>query len=474
MSSRNRTEWTIDERMPTDQNAPDASRPSARRRRDDRAAAQAPAAGARVLPARAGRSRRLVRLHLPDRGGHPPAVGEGAAPPRGEARRHRPAISRPAPSSTPAEARELRLDRPRARDPARRVGRTSRRRCAQVARRGDRGRRPRLGAARAASRSPTLAQERGELRRGGRAARGGARGRAVRAGRARRHLLAARRARTPLPGRTQRCGRALRALPRGGRRRRTTPALEARYATLLSYALSDMGELARAEEVVRHALERVEGHRGSVHARPALLVDGAARARRGPSVGRAHERAQGDRAAPGDRRHASTSRAHTSLAANITLSRDDADAAAASSRPRRAPARRARRRRRTSSRSTIRRSRVATLRGRRRRRRVALAREALELVGERTRRSTEGLALVRARATALALAGEHGGRRRGVPPGGRRCSRRRDAGATPRTACRAWGRMLREAGREEQALDVLERAAELGMKAAPAETHAER
>jgi tetratricopeptide (TPR) repeat protein len=35
-------------------------------------------------------------------------------------------------------------------------------------------------------------------------------------------------------------------------------------------------------------------------------------------------------------------------------------------------------------------------------------------------------------------------------------------------ACQAWGKMLRKAGREEQALDVLERAAELGMHIAPA------
>jgi hypothetical protein len=34
--------------------------------------------------------------------------------------------------------------------------------------------------------------------------------------------------------------------------------------------------------------------------------------------------------------------------------------------------------------------------------------------------------------------------------------------------------MLREQGREEQALDVLDRAAELGMRAAPDAAHAER
>jgi tetratricopeptide (TPR) repeat protein len=34
-------------------------------------------------------------------------------------------------------------------------------------------------------------------------------------------------------------------------------------------------------------------------------------------------------------------------------------------------------------------------------------------------------------------------------------------------ACRAWGRLLREHGREQQAMDVLDRAAELGTRAAP-------
>jgi tetratricopeptide (TPR) repeat protein len=35
------------------------------------------------------------------------------------------------------------------------------------------------------------------------------------------------------------------------------------------------------------------------------------------------------------------------------------------------------------------------------------------------------------------------------------------------TACRAWAHMLRERGKEAEALDVLERAAELGMRATP-------
>ena len=58
------------------------------------------------------------------------------------------------------------------------------------------------------------------------------------------------------------------------------PSVEARYATLLSYALTDMGEIARAEEVVP---TRSSGRRTRrpVHACPPLLVDRPARTRRG-------------------------------------------------------------------------------------------------------------------------------------------------------------------------------------------------
>ena len=41
-------------------------------------------------------------------------------------------------------------------------------------------------------------------------------------------------------------------------------------------------------------------------------------------------------------------------------------------------------------------------------------------------------------------------------------------------AARAWGRLLREQGKESEALDVLDRAAELGMRAAPEGIRAER
>jgi hypothetical protein len=41
-------------------------------------------------------------------------------------------------------------------------------------------------------------------------------------------------------------------------------------------------------------------------------------------------------------------------------------------------------------------------------------------------------------------------------------------------ACRNWARMLRECDKEADALDVLDRAAELGTRAAPQHAHADR
>ena len=42
------------------------------------------------------------------------------------------------------------------------------------------------------------------------------------------------------------------------------------------------------------------------------------------------------------------------------------------------------------------------------------------------------------------------------------------------TACRSWAKMLRELGREQDAMDVLERGTELSMRATPAESQAAR
>src|SRR5918912_600882 len=54
--------------------------------RDDRPAVATPAPRARALAARAVRARRLVRVHLPDRSGGAPSVGQGAADAGAEAR----------------------------------------------------------------------------------------------------------------------------------------------------------------------------------------------------------------------------------------------------------------------------------------------------------------------------------------------------------------------------------------------------
>jgi tetratricopeptide (TPR) repeat protein len=112
---------------------------------------------------------------------------------------------------------------------------------------------------------------------------------------------------------------------------------------------------------------------------------------------------------------------------------------------------------------TILRSRIATLRGAPKPA-LALAREALALVAGISP-TDEGYAAA-ALADALTLAGE--------PDAAHDCYRHavdlletqrrwRDAAQS----CRAWSRMLRQHGRETEALDALERATELGLRAAP-------
>jgi len=249
---------------------------------------------------------------------------------------------------------------------------------------------------------------------------------------------------------------------------RDDPALEARYATLLSYALSDMGEIARAEEVVRRALARSKDTEDP-YTRVRLYWS---MARLAHTEGRASVALTNVRKAiallkaTDDTLH--LARAHI-LAAVITLSRDDADGAA----------RHLDHAEQLLGASTaaedvieikIRRSRVASLRGQSEAA-VALANEALALIGD-SNPLDQGLALS-ALADGLGAAGElkaaDDAYRRAVDTLDE-LGRWRDAAS----ACRAWGRMLRESGEEEQALDVLDRAAELGMKAAPAEAHAER
>ena len=97
-------------------------------------------------------------------------------------------------------------------------------------------------------------------------------------------------------------GRAVRALSRRGRvlGRRCGDLGAVRDAPQLR-AQRRRGSRPRGAGRPGSARPRA-GDRGSVHARPALLVDRAARAPGGTRVRRAHERAQGDRAAPGDGR----------------------------------------------------------------------------------------------------------------------------------------------------------------------------
>jgi transcriptional regulator with XRE-family HTH domain len=246
------------------------------------------------------------------------------------------------------------------------------------------------------------------------------------------------------------------------------PALEARYATLLSHALIDMGEIARAEEVVGHALARLdETHDPYMRVRLYWSMARLAHAEGRASVALTNARkAIALLQATDDTLH--LARAHI-LAAGITLSRGDPDGAESHLDKAEAllapPAARA-----DLVEIAIHRARIAALRGQGDNA-VGLARRALELNGG-ANAVDEGRAF-HALGDGLALAGEHAGAdeafRRAVDILEQQ-GQWRDA----TTACRSWAKMLRELGREEQALDVLERGTELGMRQSPAEAHVER
>ena len=245
-------------------------------------------------------------------------------------------------------------------------------------------------------------------------------------------------------------------------------ALEARYATLLSYGLSDIGEIARAEEVVDRAIERVKDTKDP-YMRVRLYWSMArlahAEGREGVALTNVRK-AIALLQATEDTVH--LARAHL-LAAGITLSRDDADtaerhldqaeqflgASAASE---------------DAVEIKIRRSRVAALRGRANDA-VKLARDALALITEENS-IDQGLAYSML-ADGLALGGEIGpaddAYRRAVDLLEQQ-GRWRDAA----NACRAWAHMLRDQGRDEEAMDALDRAADLGMRAAPDAARVER
>jgi transcriptional regulator with XRE-family HTH domain len=246
------------------------------------------------------------------------------------------------------------------------------------------------------------------------------------------------------------------------------PSLEARYAALLSYALTDMGEIAKAEEVVRHALSRV-GDSSDPYMRVRLYWSIARLAHTQGREAVALENVRKAIAllqATDDTFH--LARAHV-LAAEIMLGRSDATAAEKHLEQAeqlfgggRTPD--------DTMEITQLRSRLELLRGNATAA-IAFAREALALCTE-SQKMEQGIS-AHALADALAHAGE-------VNEAGAAYKQAVDLlDATGQwrpasTAARAWGRLLREQGQESDALDVLDRAAELGMRATPDGARAER
>jgi tetratricopeptide (TPR) repeat protein len=243
---------------------------------------------------------------------------------------------------------------------------------------------------------------------------------------------------------------------------------EARYAVLLSYALSDIGDLARAEEVVRHALDRVEDT-ADPYMRVRLYWS---MARLAHTEGREFVALKNVRKAiallqaTDDTFH--LGRAHI-LAAYITLSRDDPDAAEhhldqAEQFLGMSPTAQ------DMFEITTQRARVAALRGEATKA-VALASRAIELAGEDAP-VDRGLALA-ALGDGLSLTDEATAANTAYAESVELLEgqgRWRPAATT----ALAWGRMLRQNGREAEALDVLDRAAALGMRATPDGARAER
>jgi transcriptional regulator with XRE-family HTH domain len=243
-------------------------------------------------------------------------------------------------------------------------------------------------------------------------------------------------------------------------------ALAARYATLLSYALSDMGEIARAEEVVRAALEQVKDT-GDPYMRVRLYWSMArlAHTKGRESVALTNVRkAIALLQATDDTFH--LARAHI-LAASITIGREDAASAerhiAMAERllGTGVPPEDAFEMKQHRSRIELLKGDPATA--------AAYAREALELAAKPADEGNARFALADSLAALNESSDADGEYARAVEllEGS---GRWRSAS----TACRAWGRMLRAQGREAQALDVLDRAAELGMRAAPDSAHVER
>lgn len=243
-------------------------------------------------------------------------------------------------------------------------------------------------------------------------------------------------------------------------------ASEARYAVLLSYALTDVGEIARAEEVARSAMQRMRdtddpymrvrlywsiARLAAQEGRGATALSNVRKAiallettEDALNLARAHILASAIYLERRDSAHATEhlDRAHRLL--GISPSNDDLVE------------------------MLIQRSRIAALAGDHESA-VALARDALAIDGQPADRGHALAAL----ADGLALKDE-------IEPAND--AYREAVGILESegrwhpaaNACRAWGHMLRTSGKEADALDVLDRAAELGLRATPQHARAER
>lgn len=243
------------------------------------------------------------------------------------------------------------------------------------------------------------------------------------------------------------------------------PSAEARFATLLSYALTDAGDIARAEEVVRSVLARMQDTEDP-YMRVRLYWS---LARLEAAEGRASVALTNIRKAIAlletTEDALNLARAHV-LAAKIVLDRGDADASTGHLDQAvrlfgATPAQQ------DLVEIMILRSRIASAREQLDEA-VELAREALALD---VPKPDHGHALA-ALGDALSLRGDidaADAAYRDAVDSLEAAGRWRPAA----NACRAWGNMLRTGGRETEALDALDRAAELGMRATP-QAHSDR
>jgi len=245
-----------------------------------------------------------------------------------------------------------------------------------------------------------------------------------------------------------------------------SPSSEARYALMLSYALTDVGDVARAEEVVRDALARASDTedpymRVRLYWSMARLAEAEGR----PSVALSNIR-KAIALLETTEDALNLARAHM-LASRLLIERDKADDASTHlDRAERllgvAPA--------TGDLAevTIQRSRIARIRGDATAA-VTYAREALAIESSPVDR---GFALA-ALADALALDGDANDASRAYEDAVGVLESESRWHPAANTA-RAWGGLLRSMGKEAEALDVLDRAAELGMRASPQHAPAER